>query len=169
MTAGSISEYLERDHARLDQLLNRAGANPGNIDREAFAEFRRGLLKHIGMEEKILLPAIQAIRGGEPLAIAAQLRMQHGAIAALLVPGPRPAVLKALRAVLAKHNALEEGPHGVYAECELIAGAGAAELLRNLMAAPEVPAAMHVDSDRVEASARRALERAGFDPGLLSD
>ena len=167
MTADNIRAFLERDHARLDQLLSRAGADPDHIDREAFAEFRRGLLKHIGMEEKILLPAVQAIRGGEPLGIAAQLRMQHGAIAALLVPSPRPVVLKALGAILAKHNALEEGARGVYAECEQIAGAGADELLRRLTAAPDVPAAAHVDSDRVEASARRALERAGFDPQLL--
>jgi hypothetical protein len=34
-------------------------------------------------------------------------------------------------------------------------------------AAPEVPAAAYVDRDRVEASARRALERAGFESQLL--
>ena len=169
MTEGSICDYLTRDHDRLDRLLARAGANPDNLDRGSFAEFRRGLLKHIGMEEKILLPAIQAVRGGEPLPIAAKLRLQHGAIAALLVPSPRKAVLAALRAILEKHNALEEGPHGIYAECERIAGAGAGELLRRLADAPDVPAAAHVDSERVEASARRALKRAGFDPGLLTD
>ena len=90
MTDGeTIRSFLERDHARLDQLLARAGRDPENIDMEAFGEFRRGLLKHIGMEEKILLPAIQRLRCGEPLAIAAKLRLDHGAIAALLVPTPR--------------------------------------------------------------------------------
>jgi hypothetical protein len=34
-------------------------------------------------------------------------------------------------------------------------------------AAAEVPAAAHVDRDRVEASARRAVERAGFESQLL--
>jgi hypothetical protein len=169
MTAATISEYLARDHGRLDALLARAANDPARLDLEAFAEFRRGLLKHIGMEEKILLLAIQALRGGEPLAIAARLRLEHGAIAALLVPSPRAAVLNALKAVLAKHNAIEEGSQGVYAECDRIAGPEATALLDRLRAAPEVPAAVHVDSERVEASARRALTRAGFDAGLLAD
>jgi hypothetical protein len=169
MNASTIREYLERDHQRLDLLLARAARDPHKLDLDAFAEFRRGLLKHIGMEEKILLPGIQAVRNGEPLPIAARLRLEHGAIAALLVPSPRPAVLSALNAVLLKHNANEEGPEGVYAECDRIAGPEASPLLSRLQAAPEVPAAPHVDSDRVEASARRALNRAGFDPDLLND
>jgi hypothetical protein len=40
------------------------------------------------MEEKVLLPAAQKARGGEPLQIAAKLRLDHGALAALLVPTP---------------------------------------------------------------------------------
>ncbi len=60
----TIRDLLERDHARLDQLLARAGRDLENIDMEAYSEFRRGLLKHIGMEEKILLPAIQRLRAG---------------------------------------------------------------------------------------------------------
>jgi hypothetical protein len=42
-------------------------------------------------------------------------------------------------------------------------------LLSRLQAAAEVPVASHVDSDKVAASARRALTRAGFDSKLLSD
>jgi hypothetical protein len=74
----TIRSLLERDHQRLDQLLDRASGDLDNIDMEAFGEFRRELLKHIGMEEKILLPAIQQLRGGEPLPIAARLRLDHG-------------------------------------------------------------------------------------------
>ena len=169
MNAETIREYLEHDHRRLDHLLTRAANDPGEIEQKAFAEFRRGLLKHISMEEKILLPAVQALRHGEALPIAAQLRLQHGAIAALLVPSPRPAVVNALKAVLAKHNAIEEGPAGVYAECDRIVGPDMVDLLSRLQAAAEVPVATHVDSERVEASARRALTRAGFDANLLSD
>ena len=76
----TIRSFLERDHQQLDQLLTRASGDLDNIDMEAFDEFRCGLLKHIGMEEKILLPAIRRLRGGEPLAIAAKLRLDHGAI-----------------------------------------------------------------------------------------
>jgi hypothetical protein len=169
MNPETIREYLEHDHQRLDLLLARAASDPSEIDHDEFAVFRRGLLKHIGMEEKLLLPAVQALRHGEALPIAAQLRLQHGAIAALLVPSPRAAVVNALKAVLAKHNAIEEGPEGVYAECDRIVGPEVVDLLNRLQSTAEVPAAAHVDSDKVEAAARRALRRAGFDSNLLAD
>ena len=169
MNAETIREYLERDHRRLDHLLGYAASDPNTVERGAFAEFRRGLLKHISMEEKILLPTVQALRHGEPLRIAPQRRLQHGAIAALLVPSPRSAVVNALKVVLAKHNAIEEGTAGVYAECDRIVGPEFVGLLGRLQAAAEVPVAGHVDSEKVEASARRALTRAGFDSNLISD
>ena len=83
------------------------------------------------------------------------------------MPTPRPAVLRALKAVLTIHNRVEEGVGGVYAECDRIAGAECDTLLQRLRAAPEVPAAAHVDSPKVEAAARRSLTRAGFDATLL--
>jgi hypothetical protein len=81
---GAVARFLADDHERLDALLRSAVAQPGTIGQAAYAEFRAGLLKHIGMEEKILLPAAQRARGGEPLPIAAKLRLDHGALAALL-------------------------------------------------------------------------------------
>jgi len=60
----------------------------GNSYRAAYAEFRAGLLKHIALEEKILLPAAQRLNGANPLPIAAKPRLNHGALAALLVPTP---------------------------------------------------------------------------------
>jgi hypothetical protein len=53
---GPVASFLAGDHVRLDALLRRATA-PRAIDEAAYAEFRAGLLRHIGMEEKILLPA----------------------------------------------------------------------------------------------------------------
>jgi len=93
--------------------------------------------------------------------------LDHGAIAALLVPTPRGAILRALKAVLAIHNQVEEGPDGVYAECDRIADTDSEPLVGRLRAAPEVPAAAHVDSPKVESAARRALARAGFDAALI--
>jgi hypothetical protein len=61
------------------------------------------------MEEKILLPAAQRATGGEPLPAAAHLRLDHGALAAPLVPTPTSAILSQ-RSILARYNALEEGP-----------------------------------------------------------
>lgn len=154
--------FLAGDHARLDALLRRAADDPVRIDAVAYAAFRAGLLKHIGMEEKILLPAAQHARGGEPLPIAATLRLDHGALAALLVPTPTRAIVAALRAILAAHNPIEDAPGGLYDTCEELAGAERDALLARLRAAPEVPVARHVDSPHVLASARRALERAGY-------
>lgn len=81
------------------------------------------------MEEKILLPAIQRLRGSEPLPVAARLRLDHGALASLLMPMPTPAVITAIRAILAAHNQLEEGPGGLYETCDELAGQEAARSL----------------------------------------
>jgi len=166
---GQIYRLLADDHARLDSLLRRAMTEAGAIDRTAYAEFRAGLLRHIGIEEKILLPTAQRLRGGEPLAMAAKLRLDHGALAALLVPTPTPAIIAALRHVLAAHNVVEEGPEGVYECCERLAGAEAEALLAQLQAAPAVPVAPHSDGPHVMETVRRALVRAGYDEGLLDE
>ena len=160
---GPVSRFLSDDHARLDALLRRATARPDAIDLVAYAEFRAGLLKHIGMEEKLLLPAAQRARGGEPLPTAAKLRLDHGALAALLVPSPTPAIVAAIRAILTTHNQTEEAPGGVYEVCEQVVGAEGDALLARLRDAPEVPVHPHVDGPRIMDAARRALARAGFD------
>jgi hypothetical protein len=164
---GPVSRLLIADHERLDGLLRRAFATPGAIDDEAYAAFRRGLLRHIGMEEKILLPAAQRAHGGEPLPTAARLRLDHGALAALLVPSPTVAIANAIRTILDRHNALEEGPEGVYETCERLAGADASALRAALEAAPEVAVNRHLDSPLVVEATRRALVRAGYDPTAL--
>jgi hypothetical protein len=164
---GPVARFLAADHSHLDALLQRADAAPGAIDPVAYAEFRAGLLKHIGMEEKILLPAARRARGGEPLPTAAKLRLDHGALAALLVPTPTPVITAAIRTILAAHNAVEEGPGGVYETCEQTVGAEAATLLARLRAAPDVRVNPHVDGPLIRDAARRAVARAGFDPDAL--
>jgi hypothetical protein len=166
---GPIYRFLAGDHARLDRLLERAVTEAGAIDRAAYAEFRAGLLKHIGMEEKILLPAAQRLRGGEAFALAAKVQRDHGALAALLVPTPTPAIIATLRTILEGHNALEEGSGGLYECCERLMGAEAEVLLAQLQAAPEVPVAPHADGPQVMGVVRRALVRAGYDAALMSD
>jgi len=161
--SGRLCRFLVDDHARLDVLLQRADTSSTDTGRSAYAKFRAGLLKHISMEEKILLPAAQRARGGEPLPLAAKLRLDHSALATLLVPTPTPAIIITLRTILAAHNAIEEGPDGVYAACEQLVGAQADTLLTQLRATPEVPVAQHVDGPRVVEAIRRALARAGYD------
>jgi hypothetical protein len=164
---GPVSDYLVADHERLDALLQRATRAPGAIDRDAYGEFRRGLLRHIGMEEKILLPTAQRLQRGEALPAAARLRLDHGALAALLVPPPSAAIIGAIRTILTGHNRIEEGEGGVYEACERLAGAEASALAAELRAAPEVPVSPHVDDPRVIPATHRALVRAGYDPASL--
>jgi hypothetical protein len=163
---GPLYRFLATDHARLDGLLQRAITETGRVNRAAYAEFRAGLLTHISLEEKILLPAAQRLRGGAPLALAAKLRLDHGALAALLVPTPTPTIVAALRAILVTHNLVEEGPGGVYECCDQLVGTEAEALLAQLQSAPEVPVAPHSDGPHVMDVVRRALIRAGYDDAL---
>jgi len=111
-TARPITDFLLKDHRRLEGLLQSAVAQVGSVDQGAYDQFRAGLLRHIGMEEKILLLAAQRLLGGEPLPIASKLRLDHGAIASLLMPPPTAVIIATIRAVLNVHNTIEEGPGG---------------------------------------------------------
>jgi len=160
--AGEIYRYLTSDHARLDDALRRATSDADHIDRSAYAEFREGLLHHIGMEEKILLPASRSANAGEPLPSAAKLHLDHRALAALLVPTPTDSIIVAIRIVLDRHNPLEDGPGGVYEQCERLLGPDADQVLVRLQNAPPVAVARHVDNSTALESARNALRRAGY-------
>ena len=157
--AGPIAGWLSADHARLDGFLTRA-VDP--IDPEPYAEFRRGLLRHIAIEEKLLFPAAQRARGGDPLALAARIRLDHGAIAALLVPTPTPAIVATIRGILTAHNALEEEPGGLYAACDRLLASDADAIVGEMAFSPEVRLSQHNDGPGVMAALRRALERAGY-------
>jgi hypothetical protein len=154
---GPIERFLSEDHTRLARLFE-----AGRTDANAYAEFRTGLLRHIGIEEKILLPAARRARGGESLPAAERLRLDHGALVALMVPPPTAQIRAAVVAILDRHNAVEEGAEGVYAECEKLAGEEGEALLAAIRAFPQVPVHPHFDSDAALGAARRALARAGY-------
>jgi hypothetical protein len=160
--AGIITDFLMEDHRRLEALLQRAVARVDQIDQVVYSQFRAGLLRHIGMEEKILLPTAQRLRNGEPLPIASKLRLDHGALATLLIPTPRAAIIATIRGILKEHNVLEEGPGGLYETCDELAGSEATELLEKLRAAPEVAVLPHSDTPTVMNTLHRVLERAGY-------
>ncbi|HRN37986.1 MAG TPA: hypothetical protein PLL18_13860, partial [Flavobacteriales bacterium] len=112
-------------------------------------------------------PAAQKANGGEPLPLAAKLRLDHGALTALMVTPPTPEVLRLVRQVLEQHDELEEAPGGMYDVCEKLTAEETEELLEQLRRATEVPVHPHNVSDKAFISARNALIRAGFDPGEL--
>jgi hypothetical protein len=164
----SIRQFLTDDHRRLEALLDDSGECHAPEDLAAYDEFRRGLLKHIGIEEKILLAAAARLRGA-PLEQAARLRLDHGALVSLLMPNPTPSIIRAIRTVLAAHNPLEEGAGGVYDICEKLAGSEHDDLLEKIRRAPEVPTNPNATTPGIIEAARRALVRAGYDPSLLGD
>jgi len=161
-----LHALMAAEHADLDQLLDSAAGRGRAIDKQAYQHFRERLLRHIRIEERILLP-MAARKRGQALAIAARLRLDHGALAALLMLPPVGHAYRAIRAVLDGHNPLEETEGGVYEQCERLAGSEINELLAQIAATPPVPVSSWVDSPKVLAAAKRALARAGYDTGLL--
>ena len=89
----NIRNFMTADHSRLDRLLDKARDCTTEIELASFDQFRKGLLKHISMEEKILLPMLRTARGGKPFEAAVRLRLDHGAIASLLAPPPSPLII----------------------------------------------------------------------------
>ena len=156
-----LEEALRRDHERLDGLLRAASAGV-TVEVAPFEAFRGGLLRHIGVEEKILVPFARRRDAAAALEVARQLRHDHAALVALLVPTPTHEIVERIRALLVAHNPLEEGEGGFYRICADLAGPdGEDELLRRAQAAPEVPLAAHFDGPRAFANIERLLRAAG--------
>lgn len=155
-----IHEYLGDDHDRLGALLDRAAGRTG-VALEPYEEFRRGLLKHVGMEEMILLPAVKRLTG-KPAELAQKTRLDHGALTALLVPTPTPAIVRALAEILGEHNEMEERAGGLYSQCEAALGPELPAVFERIRAARDIPPAAHADGERVMAVVRRALSEAGY-------
>jgi len=116
-----VFEYLTWDHRRLDALL---GDVRWRLEQQGcaaaaprFADYRRGLERHIEMEEQILLPAFEQVTGigGNPLAGICQEHVAiHRAveeIAARLQTGDRGeslTLVDELRETLLLHDVKEE-------------------------------------------------------------
>lgn len=160
MESERVTDYLVLEHERLDMLL--AGANAGQrLNAAKFAEFRVGLLRHIAIEEKLLFPAARQARGGIPIERAHEMRVEHAALTSLLVPTPDPGLCEEIRSLLASHNHKEEGPDGVYAECEMLLGPAESEALRaRAVARPDVRVVPHFDGPGVYRTASLALAAA---------
>lgn len=146
---GQIRDYMEADHARLD-ALRAAGDWWG---------FRGGLLRHIGLEEKILLPEARR-RRGEALPESVRLREDHSLLVILLVPPPTPEITAVIEKLLREHNALEEGDDGLYAHCEALGDDAA--IAARLRAAPETPQRDYQQGPLVQAQIERALAALGM-------
>ncbi len=162
---GVLYQYLSDDHVRmLDVLLERAVATPGTIDMQPYSEFRNRLLRHISIEEKIVIPAIAKWQGGKKAAIAERLRLDHGAIVSLLVPLPTPSIILTLRAIFEVHNPREEEAQAdLYELFEKLAGLETQTMLDELMATPAVLVLPHNGKPDAIETTRKAVARAGYE------
>lgn len=158
---GLLHNFFRTDHRRLEALLTGARAETAACVYTVYEEFRAGLLRHIAMEERVLFPFALERRGGRPLECAAQLRLDHGAIASLLVPPPSPAVVATLRGILRTHNLIEEGAGGMYEQVEELAGVDVDALLQRAASWPPVPVMPLNSAAHVMDVVCRAVERAG--------
>lgn len=144
----AIGELMTRDHRTLARQLAIG----------AIEAFRARLLRHIAMEEKLLMPLL-AEAGRAPELLAA-LRADHSALAAMTIPAPRPELLSQMREILRAHDRLEEGAGGLYEQCAELAGDRAPALLAELAVFPFASPSPHRDGDAIERHIVRSLELA---------
>jgi hypothetical protein len=154
----SLYDYMERDHDRLDRLLASSVRSDGSVDGEIYEEFRRGLLRHIAIEEKVIFPEVRRLRGESE--IERQLHRDHAVLAALLVPPPTGEEIGAIRRLLSPHNDLEEREGGLYDVIEALAGEELAALMERVAAVPQVPTAPHADTPVVRRSIEQLMREA---------
>jgi hypothetical protein len=148
----SVTAYLTADHQALHELLEASLRG----DFQAFERFRAKLLRHIGIEEKLVFR--EAKKRG-PFEEAHGLRVEHAALTSLLVGTPDIALVREIAGLIEGHDRREEG--GLYARCEALIGEErSAELEVLARNQPEVPVLPHDDGARVPRTAEAALASA---------
>lgn len=160
---GALHRFFTKDHNRLDELFDRATADPDQIQMEDYQEFRKGILTHIKMEEKIFFPAAQSANGGVAVPMAARLRLDHAALTSLMVVFPTPDVIKVIRSILEIHDEAEEEPGGMYDICEKLTKNDVDILLEKLSNVSEVPLNPINSKPFALDAAKRTMKRAGYD------
>lgn len=157
-----VYNFFTNDHHRLEGFLTKAMESKDVIHLESYHLFRKGLLRHIKMEEKILFPAAMKVNKELVQEKIAQFRLEHGALTALLVPPPNNEILNAIKFVLDKHDFEEEKEGGLYDILEALTILQTEELLQQLNNTNEVPVHAPNPAPIALQSAIRALDRAGY-------
>ncbi len=154
------SRIMSADHERLEDLLRKveeSGHEPGVL----YDKFRAGLLRHMWIEEHLMIPpALKTKEGARKHADFARLKLDHGALTALLVPVPSAGIFAAIRGIVEPHNRLEEDSGGLYEICDAASGE---EFVEKMKSAPAIPLRACDDRPTALAACRRALKRAGYD------
>ena len=164
--ADALHRYLSSDHQRLESLLEASVREDGSIDPTPYDEFRRGLLRHIGIEERILLPEIRRRRGST--VVEEQIHLDHAALGSLLVPPPTLREIETIRSILQSHNPLEEGEGGLYEIFEQLADRDLEELMERVRSFPQIPLSPEADTPVVRRSIEENLRKAAESRRRLS-
>lgn len=157
----AITELLAAEHRQIAEWQAQARAG----DAESYQKFRGALLRHIGIEEKILILELRAV-GIEP-PMAAQLKIDHSAFVGLLVPPPDDQIFDRISELSRLHDPLEEGEEGLYplADRHL---KNIPEILERIAQAPIPPMLKNNPDERAYIAAdrlyARALESRGLKP-----
>jgi hypothetical protein len=113
----AFATYLRDEHRALLAALDEALAGPSGFDPARYASFRAQLLRHMAVEERLVVSPLRARQVVVPDGY--EVRVEHAALAALLAAAPDAALAVELRALLTAHCAREEAPGGLF---EVLAG-----------------------------------------------
>lgn len=92
--------------------------------------------------------------------MAAQLKLEHGAITSLMIPPPTKELVKVILYILEKHDLTEEQPGGMYDICEKLTVEQTDEIMERLYNTTQVPIHPTNNADYALQAAKRALARA---------
>ena len=133
---GLIASHFIENREQLQRTLGTT-LRGATVDVGAFDLFRRGLLRHIAEEERVLFPALTRALGA-PLVNRAALRHDHAGLAVWCAPVPERESIENLQALFLEHAAVEEAPGGLYQLADLVLGGQASSVLAQARALPPI-------------------------------
>lgn len=156
-----VSTSLVAEHRSLVRRLGRCLTPDGGVDLKRFDAFRRKLLHHIAVEEKVLLPALEKKLGSPPLC-RESLRREHAGLAAMCVLNPDRGWVLELQSLLAHHHRVEESRDGFFALCDAHLAGEATALRQAFDAVPPLTLSSLQPGQRVRQQLADVLQETGL-------
>ncbi len=154
-----LTDVLIHEHQELLALLHRCVSAAGALNLRLYDEFRLRQLRHLAVEEKVLLPMLRE-RGALPAAFHNGLRKDHEAVVVLCLTAPNPDFVRDLYELLAWHHKVEEEPGGVYQLFDQQVGDDP-EVDRALARLPPVTLPPYATGDKVPGLLRQVMRELG--------
>ncbi len=108
-----LTDVLLREHRELLAMIAACTPRDGEVDLQAFDRYRLRQLRHVAIEEKVLLPVLAGRASLSP-AFQNGLRKDHEAIVVLCVTAPDPDFVHDLQEFISWHQRVEEQPGGLF-------------------------------------------------------